>query len=167
MKKYVEKKDEKLFWLKIWLISLNKIVKNQFEQNYEQSIWTEISIWMEKSTITLIKIIKVWSKLTKKTNIKTLTTNVNRNINEQFEQKYQQSVWTKIKAITLNKSMNKKFEQKDEQWYWTEIRTIILIKNINTQFEQNYEQTIWTEISIWTEKSTIKLNEIINNYLEK
>ena len=70
--------------------------------------------------------------------------NLNIDINNHFEQKCQ-------------------FENKYEQPIWTEIWTIILIKKMNNHFEQKYEESNWTKL--WTVNLSRKsdLNNFITN----
>ena len=78
----------------------------------------------------------------KKANI---TIKLDRIFNSHFEQKYQQSIWTKISTTNLNKNIHKEFEQIYQQSVRTEISTnnleqkylqsnLINLSNIN--FEQ-------------------------------
>ena len=113
-------------------------MNNQFEQtyeqsiriNFEQSIWTELSIWWEMSTNNLDKFIK---KFVKKTNF------INR-----FEEKYQQSTWNKnYEQSVFNRNINIRFEKSYLEFNLKKKQsiTIVLGRIIDTQFEQKNQQS--------------------------
>ena len=113
-------------------------MNNQFEQtyeqsiriNFEQSIWTELSIWWEMSTNNLDKFIK---KFVKKTNF------INR-----FEEKYQQSTWNKnYEQSVFNRNINIRFEKSYLEFILKkkQIITIVLDRVIDTQFKQKNQQS--------------------------
>ena len=100
--------------------------KCQFQQKYQQSIWTNL---------TTIK----WKKKQK------LTINMDNDRSKQFEQKCQYLIWIELIKMNLNRCINQQLERKYQQ--------SILKKNINNQIEQTYQPSI--------------LNRNINNQLEQ
>ena len=62
----LNKHNEQWNRLKIWTTKLTQFMNNQFEQNHEQSISTEMSIWTEILTVILKQ---CYQKLVRKTNI--------------------------------------------------------------------------------------------------
>ena len=84
-------------------------------------------------------------------------------MNNQFEQKDEQSTWTKI----LNNQFGQKcqFAQKHRQLVRTKLSTNILKKQNVTM---NYQHSIWTkryQQPIWTQISTIKFEQRYQNFM--
>ena len=125
-------------------------MNNQFEQiyeqsiriNFQQSIWTELSIWREMSTNNLKKLIKNFVK-------KTIYIN-------HFEEKYQHSTRNKNYQQSNKKNTKHQFQQKYQQSIWKEISTKMFEKKVNNQPEQIYQQLVWMKTK------TMNLNRYIN-----
>ena len=72
-----------------------------------------------------------------------------------FEQKCQQSIWTKILKLNKKTNINNQFEQKNHQSVLNrndsnpieqKYQHSNLNKNVNNQFEQEYQQSIWMDL---------------------
>ena len=97
---------------------MNKNINNEFEQIYQQSVWTE------KLTINIEQKYQqsIWREV--------WTISLNGNVNS--EKKYEQAIWTKILLFNLNKAMNNQFDQKCQ-----------FAQKHRQFFEQNYQQIFW------------------------
>ena len=129
-------------------------MNNQFEQiyeqsirlNFEQSIWTELSIWRETATNNLNKFIKNFVK-------KTIYIN-------HFEEKYQHSTWNKnYQQSIFNRNINIRFEQGYLEFILKkkQIITIVLSDSSTLNLHRKINNLVWTE------KTAKNLNRNINN----
>ena len=132
---------------------------DKFEPKYDQSFWTELSIWREISTNNLNKFIK---------NVVKKTIYINH-----FEEKYQHSTWNKNYQQSIsNRNINIRFEQSYLEFILKrkQIITIVLDRIIDTQFEQKNQQSCLNrKISKHFDQKLQQsiLNKNNNNYFEK